>query len=367
MRDADSFTNNIRGTIVMEVVPDAMPTIVITEPRGAVERAPNGLVDLAMEAGDDWGLDQLKLRADRFDTKSADDHLVELPLPWETRTIDAAVGTAKGTAKFTWELASLNLKPGDRISFYGMVQDNYEVDGQRHEWVKSLPLTLQIMSTEEILVVARNNLQEISKRINLLRQEQELTRNATAAIQKSVAASGVSTAAQKAKLSDLAQQENQQSAVANAIQDRAAQVADDLRQNKMAEGELGKIAQEVAAGMQNVGQDNMPKAAADLNKAQDAAGNSPAGDTSPKSKADAQQAAGSMASARHAAESGAGYDGSVAEGLERGQRCGGPEVADRQPAGSAAEDRSADQGNRQAGFTGQKSGGIAQGSAGQTG
>jgi len=55
-----------------------------------------------------------------------------------------------------------------------------------------------------------------------------------------------------------------------AIQQRSDQIADELRQNNMKDTDLGKLAQNVSVGMKEVGQQNMPRAAADLSKAQQA-------------------------------------------------------------------------------------------------
>ena len=105
--------------------------------------------------------------------------------------------------------------------------------------------------------------------------------------------SNVMTAEQRSQLGNLSQQQNQEAATANAVQQRATQIADDLRQNKMGDGELGKIAQDVAGGMQDVGQQNMPRAAADLSKAQESSGSQ---DPSKKNQ-ELQQSAQSMGQA----------------------------------------------------------------------
>jgi hypothetical protein len=295
MKDADGFENRLGGTLGLEVVPDAMPTVIITDPRRSVERAPNGFVDLAVQATDDLGLDGLKLRAEKFDAKPGEAPLFEAPIDWASRTVDPAVGSTTGKANFHWDLTPLNLQPGARVTFYAMVQDNYDVSGKRHDWVKSPALSLQIRSTADIAESARKNLNEIKDRINNLKGQQEQTRSFTEGIRKAVEASGTTSPQQKSQLADLAQQEAQETSAANAIQQRAEQVAEDLRQNKMGEGELGKLAQDVSAGMATVGQQNMPKAAADLNRAQESAGNR---NTNPEqSKQQAKDAANAMASA----------------------------------------------------------------------
>lgn len=295
MRDTDNFENRLGGTLSLDVVADALPTIIITEPRRSVDRSPNGFVDIAVQATDDLGLDGLQLRAERFDAKPGDAPLFEAPIAWGSRTVDPSVGSTSGKGAYTWDLTPLNLQPGQRVTFYALVQDNYDVNGKRHDWVKSPPLSLQIRSNADIAEAARKHLNEIKERISNLKGQQEQTRAFTEGIQKAVEASGTTSPQQKSQLGDLAQQEAQEASSANAIQQRAEQVAEDLRQNKMGEGELGKLAQEVSAGMMTVGQENMPKATADLSKAQENAGNRPS--NTEENKGQAKEAATAMSRA----------------------------------------------------------------------
>jgi hypothetical protein len=295
MRDADHFENHVGGTLTLEVMPDALPSIVITDPRRSVERSPTGTIEITLQATDDLGLDGLKLRAEKYDAKPGDPPAFDIDLPWSERIADAAVGSTTGKAKYAWDLAPLKLQPGARLSFYAMVQDNYDVNGKRHDWVKSAPLSVQVRSDADIIEDARRNLNEVKDRIRNLRGQQDQTRTFTDAIRKSVAASGVTTLQQKTQLADLALQQSQESASANSIQQRTEQIADDLRQNKMGEGDLGKLAQEVAAGMQSVGSSDMPKAAGELNRAQESAGNR--NDDPARSRSQAQESAAAMAGA----------------------------------------------------------------------
>ncbi len=295
MRDADGFENRVGGSLTIEVVPDNLPSVVITEPRSTTERVATGTVEMTIQATDDLGLDRLKLLAEKFDSKPGDPPLLETPLPWSERTADAASGNTTGRAQYTWNLAPLNLSPGMRLTFYAMVQDNYEVKGKRHPWVKSPALSLQIRSDAEIADARRRELNEIKERIKSLRGQQDETRRQTDAIQKAAAA-GMTTPQQKATLAQLAQQQSEEAASANAIQQRTEQVAKDLQQNNMGEGDLGKLAQSVSAGMKDVGQNNMPDAAGKLNQARDAAGNQQ--QQNDKAKQEAQQTADAAAKAR---------------------------------------------------------------------
>ena len=296
MRDADGFENRVGGSLTIEVVPDNLPSVVITEPRSTIERVAAGTVEMSIQATDDLGLDGLKLIAEKFDSKPGDPPVVDVPLPWSERTADAASGNTTGRAQYSWALAPLNLAPGTRLTFYAMVQDNYLVNGQRHPWVKSPALSLQIRSDAEIADARRRELNEIKERIKSLRGQQDETRRQTDAIQKAATNSGMTTPQQKATLSQLAQQQSEEAAAANAIQQRTEQISQDLQQNNMGQNELGKLAESVSAGMKDVGQNNMPDAAAKLNQARDAAGNQQ--QQNDKAKQEAQQTADASAKAR---------------------------------------------------------------------
>ncbi len=308
--DTDGFQNRIGGAFSIEVVPDAMPAVVITEPRRSVERAPNGVVDLTIQATDDWGFRGLKLQADKFDAKAGDPPAFSADLPLGELTSDPAVGSISAKTPYTWDLSALNLQPGTRLSFYAMVQDNYEVDGKQHDWVKSSPLSLTIKSASDIQEEQRKALAELNERLKGLKLQQEQTRAQTESIRTMVATSGVLSQQQIEQLAGLSQQQVQEAATAAMIQQSAAQAADELRQNKMGEGELGKIAQDVAGGMQDVSRQNMPRAAAALSQAQQPGSNQnpgqpagsppgspPGGSPASPSGSPSQQSAQSMASA----------------------------------------------------------------------
>jgi hypothetical protein len=267
MHDSDGFQNRVGGTVSLEVIPDAQPAIVITDPRRSVDRAPDGVVEITISATDDWGFKGLRLRADKFDAKPEDPAAFQTELKWVELTADAAAGNVTGKSQYTWDLAPLKLDPGSRLTFYGLVQDNYEIGAQTHDWVKSSPLSLQIRGAADIQETQRKALTELNDRIKSLKIQQEQTRAQTDSINRIVSAAGTISPDQQAQLANLAQQQTQEASTAAAIQQRAGQIADELRQNKMQEGDLGKMAQDVTAGMRDVGQQNMPRAAADLSKA----------------------------------------------------------------------------------------------------
>jgi hypothetical protein len=319
VRDTDGFENHVGGALTLEVVPDALPSVTITEPRHQVERKVDGIVQFTINASDDLGLDDLFLRADNYDARSADSPQQPgsrflTPISWISRTADG------GLATYTWDLSSTKLKEGDRLSLYAMVRDNFaapvgtapnsqselttDYTGRpviRHKWVRSAPLTVQILSQEQIEQDIQHSLQSAREQIKNLLEQQAETNAKTRAIQKAAQDAGATTADQKQQLAELAGQQAQEAQRATAIENQIKQIQETIEGNKMADTNLGKLTAEAQKGMEDVGQKDMPQAAADLSKAQDTAGKTGADNAA--TKLAAQQTADSAASAARRQES----------------------------------------------------------------
>lgn len=270
--DTNGFTNRTGGTMVLDVVPDAVPTVVITEPRQSIRAVPDAVIKIGVSATDDLGIDAGKWRAENYDAKTGAPPRFDVPLAWTSRAADRAVGTVTVVSEFPWPLAPLQLKEGERLTLYAMVQDNYEVNGKRHDWVKSAPLTLTIISAEQAQEEARTDLMEVRDRIVSLNQQTERTAALTRGIQQTIEKSKAATSEQARALGDLAQQQAQQSSTGKSIEQKIQQIQERLQQNKMVASDLGKVAEFAKTAMRDVAQRNMAQAAQDLGKAQEAAG-----------------------------------------------------------------------------------------------
>ncbi|MCL2645509.1 MAG: hypothetical protein FWD61_00720 [Phycisphaerales bacterium] len=291
MRDTDGFENHAGGTVRLVVVPDGLPSVVITEPRRLSDRSPTAMVSIVVQGTDDLGLDGVKLVAEKYNAKPGDAPVFETPLAWAELTVDQASGSTSGRANYRWDLSLLNLQPEARLSFYAMVQDNYSVNGTRHPWVKSGAMTLQIRSASDIEREARQQLNDIKDRIKSLKAAEEKNQGQTDVIKAAAEKTGVTTAQQKEQLAQLSQQESQQASTAMSIQQKLEQIRGDLAENKLTDGELAKLAQTISQGMNDIGQNDMPKAASELGKAHDAAGNQEPGKQNEQSKSEAKQTA----------------------------------------------------------------------------
>lgn len=309
--DTDGFENRVSPTIRMEIVSDSQPSVIILEPKGQMTVKPDAVLNVKIQATDDLGLDEIILQADAFDAKPEDAPVFRKALKWGTPVVDAANQRISSTAEFTWDLKELNLKEGQRLTFYALVRDNFSVPADeftrdiarpfeaaanktvRHEMVKSAALILQIKSEAEIMDMVRNDLQAIKEQIKSLHGQQTETNDRTKAIQKMAAETGATTEQQKNDLARLATEQSTQAQRANAIKDRLDQVKESLKTNKLEESDLGKTTDEAAKGMEQVGKENMPKAAGELGKAQESAAKSPQQPSSQEQK-DAQKSAASQ-------------------------------------------------------------------------
>jgi len=103
----------------IEIIQDAQPQIFIETPKQAVlEVDPQGQVPVGWTATDDYGLTQIELVWQRAGAK---EERVVLQTP------AAPARRLRGT--YSWQMARLALRPGDKISYHLEARDNDAVDG----------------------------------------------------------------------------------------------------------------------------------------------------------------------------------------------------------------------------------------------
>ncbi|TMA19135.1 MAG: DUF4175 domain-containing protein, partial [Deltaproteobacteria bacterium] len=103
----------------IEIVADAAPSVVIDAPKKPMlEVDPQGQVQIAWSATDDYGLQQVSLVFQRAGSK---EERVALMTP--------AVPAKRLRGAYTWEIAPLKLRAGDKVSYHLEAKDNDAVDG----------------------------------------------------------------------------------------------------------------------------------------------------------------------------------------------------------------------------------------------
>jgi hypothetical protein len=103
----------------IEIVADQGPQVTIDAPKQAVlEVDPQGRVQIGWSAADDYGLTEVSLVWQRAGAKE------------ERIVLQAPASSAKRLrGAYTWEIAPLRLRPGDRVSYHLEAKDNDAVDG----------------------------------------------------------------------------------------------------------------------------------------------------------------------------------------------------------------------------------------------
>ena len=103
----------------IEIVADAAPQIAIDAPKQAVlEVDPQGQVSIAWSASDDYGLTQIALVFQRAGGK---EERIALQTP--------ASPAKRLRGAYSWQMAPLKLRAGDKISYHLEAKDNDAVDG----------------------------------------------------------------------------------------------------------------------------------------------------------------------------------------------------------------------------------------------
>ncbi len=276
MTDADSMQNRRGGLVNIQVIPDALPQVRITRPRHSVEASPDAVIHLQIRATDDLGLKSVYLAGGRVDAPAKAAPLFRFPLSWRKVNYDPATRSVNGVAEFQWKLASLALKPGDAISIFAQVRDNYSrrlANGKTlvHPLVRSRRLLISIRSRADIERELRADLRQVRQALAALLRRQQETAAQTKSIQQAIGAAGKTTPAQQQALAALGQKQASEAQRAASIARTLAGIARIAKRNNLETSAPGKLAALAASLMKPVGARTMPHAADRLDKAAQAA------------------------------------------------------------------------------------------------
>ncbi len=147
----------------LEASLDAPPSATITEPSEDRSVLPSALVRVLAEARDDIGLDQLDLEMQvarrRADSEGAPPEPDGEAVIVSSRDAghngtDSSVLTTIATRlviDHTIDLTGLDLNSGDAVWLSAIATDAYEIDGTRHDPVRSTTRVLRIISEDELV------------------------------------------------------------------------------------------------------------------------------------------------------------------------------------------------------------------------
>ena len=119
------FKNRFKATVAVgprvsiHAEKDKTPQVRILMPTAELEVNPNQKVILQFEASDDYGLSSLKLRYQR----GGEGEPQSIPMPADAHS------QRNVKSRFTWDLSTLSLTPGGRVSYFFEAQDNNTLGG----------------------------------------------------------------------------------------------------------------------------------------------------------------------------------------------------------------------------------------------
>lgn len=284
VRPRDQFGIEADGESVyrIEAREDRPPEATVTKPAEDGEALPTATIEVVAEGRDDVGVESV----------SAEHRLARKPAgsegaPPEPIAEYASAATAKPSdagqaadgrtvlARGVVDLAAIGAKAGDELWLTALASDSYELDGVRHEPVRSQVRKIRIISSEQLVEQVWNELAAVRRNAIRLSEQQQALRDAVERRTDGPAAARDQTA-----LSDAAKR-----------QERAVdKLGQRLQENGLKDDDLKSVIDQ-ARGLLEEAQDAAARAGSSLREQQDArAGGQEAKAQQARSKAQEEQA-----------------------------------------------------------------------------
>lgn len=266
--DNNELTNRDTSEYRLACVPDEIPTVVITEPRGEVERTPNALLTVAGSAEDDFALTTLKL-VWNLQTAAPDSPVSgEITLFSEAK-LESRGDRMRGSFSYVWDLAKLaigtgpvNLKPGDVIAYRVETTDNYVGPHQeRHPPGKSAEYKIKIVAPERIAQIVRDEISAAKSRGRAITLDQTTLKDDTSALTKDLAQGQPLTDTDKEQLTTQHDRQSRLSAQTTALANQVREVKKLMEDNRLQDEEGKTQLKEVAEQLGQVSRETMTRSA----------------------------------------------------------------------------------------------------------
>lgn len=273
--DRDNFTNTAFQEFELIVRPDQMPIVQIENPRRNEERTPQSVVPLQGMAEDDYGIKNLKLVVDRLgDKKHWEVPLVESSTAKQQAAwnrIDSLGERLRFRVGYQWDLQALkdaNLKPGDVLEYFLLVQDNYEFNGKLHDPVPSGKLRISLISQEDLTNRIVDELRNAKNQISEVANAQTRTKQETTSLAQDTKDKQQFDQADKTAAERLGTQQSNAASQAKQIAGKMDAIEQRLEENKSPANDLKQIAKDVSNDLNSAAENPMKNASAKLNDAQ---------------------------------------------------------------------------------------------------
>src|SRR5262249_22736224 len=151
-------------------------------------------------------------------------------------------------ANYTWDLAQLkdaNLKSGDVLEYYLLVQDNFNLENQTHPPVPSGRLRISIISQEDLTSKVIEDLRQVKTAIGSIKTNQDRTRSEAQPLADETKDKPQLDAADRQAADRLSNQQATAATQAKQLAGKLDEIQNRLNENKSTAQELKDLSRDV--------------------------------------------------------------------------------------------------------------------------
>ena len=268
--DADGFTNTGLEEYELIVKPDTNLSIQLEKPRQSEERTATSYVPLQAIVEDDCGVDSVKLVIDRLapSPKHWDLPMVAGGKPMKKidwLPVESTPERVRFRQSDNWELNTLQLSAGDVIEYSLVAQDNFNLNGRRHDPVGTSKLRITIVTPDELAARVADEIRSARTQTSVVRMNQQRNRQETQQLADDTKKKPEFGPADLSVANRLAQQQSSIAASTKQLSTRVEQSIERLSENRIPPGDLQDVARDVQQTLDQAGEGPMKDATEKLN------------------------------------------------------------------------------------------------------
>jgi len=261
LQDQLHLTNDSPINYRIETIADQIPFVQIAFPGRDVDLGKDMILPLSIEAQDDFGFSQLRLRfqvlSGGFEAK--EEQVLQLPLP--SPSADQIL------VNHNWSLGGYGLSPGDVVSYFAEVFDNDDVSGPKS--AKSEEYRVRLPSMNEIFdEVAESQDETYDELKSLVEESKSLKATLDNAVQQMKRNPDLNWE-EKQKIQDAVQAQEKVQEKVQELQNKLDEMVNRLEQNDLLSQETLDKYRELQQLMQELLTEDLKKALAELQKSMD--------------------------------------------------------------------------------------------------
>jgi tetratricopeptide (TPR) repeat protein len=160
LEDPGGLGNGGGPEYAVRYLPDAPPSVEVTEPQAEVESDPRGTIAVRYRCADDYGISRLALVA----RSASGEHRLALPL---------SAGSRSAGGAYEWDLGPLGAEPGESVSAFVEAADNDTISGPKVG--ASAVIRVRIADPREKREQTRESMEKLAEElVQLLGEELDL-------------------------------------------------------------------------------------------------------------------------------------------------------------------------------------------------